>query len=283
MLRNILLLLLFCFSMHADECPPTVLVSIPPYKYIAERIAGDTLKTLLLLPPGADPHSFEPRPRQIVEASCAKLWFQVGEGFEKRVQDSLKGHRPDLVSIDLRNGMDLISIGPDEAHAHCGHSHDCYDPHLWLSPKIMKRQAAIIADALANTYPEHRTLYWANLRQLQIELDELYFSIQEILEPLQKRIILVSHPAYAYFCRDYKLQQISIEFEGKDPSPKHVTQILQKARSADIHTVFVQVQHSSKGARLIANQLGAKVVELDPLSENYIENMRYIARSFANQ
>jgi zinc transport system substrate-binding protein len=94
---------------------------------------------------------------------------------------------------------------------------------------------------------------------------------------------MVSHPAYAYFCRDYQLKQLSIEFEGKDPSPRQLTSVLTRARQAGIKTVFIQMQYNNKGAQLIAKELGAKIVTLDPYAENYFIMMREIASHFAAQ
>ncbi|HEY4830935.1 MAG TPA: zinc ABC transporter substrate-binding protein, partial [Waddliaceae bacterium] len=167
-------------------------------------------------------------------------------------------------------------------HAHvCAH-HDCIDPHIWLSPREAKTQAKIIARTLINTYPEHKEQYTQSLEIFLKELDELDHYIENLLDSLQFRTIMVSHPAFAYFCRDYRMEQLSIEFEGKEPSPRQLTQVLQLARKAHIKKVFILEQLIGKGARLVANNLGAQIVEIDILSENYLENMRAIARNFAN-
>ena len=113
------------------------------------------------------------------------------------------------------------------------------------------------------------------------ELDLLDREIVAMLQGLTSRTIMVSHPAYAYFCRDYDLEQLPIEFEGKDPTPKQLTRVLQQAREFKIGKIFIQAQHSGKGARLLAKEIGADVVVLDPLGENYLENMRTIARHFS--
>jgi zinc transport system substrate-binding protein len=140
-----------------------------------------------------------------------------------------------------------------------------------------------VATTLIQLYPENRELYEQNLKEFLVELDTLDQEIAKLLAPVNQRMILVSHPAYAYFCRDYQLQQISIEFEGKDPTPYQLTRLIHQVKQAQIKTVFIQPQYSNKGARLIAEQLGAKVVSLDPYAKNYIESMMDIARKFSSQ
>jgi zinc transport system substrate-binding protein len=107
--------------------------------------------------------------------------------------------------------------------------------------------------------------------------------IHDIMNNSSKNIIMVSHPAYAYFARDYGLTQLSIEFEGRDPTPQQLTRVLEQARKAKIKKIFIQMQYNAKGARLIAKELGAEVVTLDPYSKNYFESMIQIANQFANQ
>ncbi len=262
-----------------------VLVSVAPYKYFVERIAGDTVKISLMVPPGASSHTYEPSPRATLAASHADLWFLIGESFESRAVRAIKSHHPDIVLVDLRQGVQLISADPNGAqvHCHCCSNPNCQDLHIWLSPSQSKIQAATIAKALSEIYPEHKAIYQKNLQTFLSELDALDQDISGILQPLKNRVIMVSHPAYAYFCRDYALKQTSIEFEGKDPTPRQLTTLLDAARQQQIKTIFVQMQYNNKGARLIAQHIGAKVVNLDPYSESYFESMREIARQFAAQ
>jgi len=268
-----------CATETTKPKRPVLLVSIAPYKFIVEQMVGNTVDVTLLVPSGSSPHTYEPTPRQMVKASQADLWFRIGEGFEARLVPVLKSQNMKIQIIDLREGLDLIHVRQYEEE-HCYHP-DCVDPHVWLSPRLVKNQAEKISEVLLKTYPEHRQLYKDNLRRLLQQLDELDREISRILDPLVKRTIMVSHSAYAYFCRDYNLTQLAIEIEGKDPTPLQITQILQKARENNIEKIFVQTQHRSKGTRLIADEIGASVVELDPLSGEYILNMRHIARSIA--
>ncbi len=262
---------------------PFVLVSVAPDKFFVEKIAGATVKVELMVPAGASSHTFEPTPKQMLNASHADLWFQIGESFEARASRALQSHNPNLKLVDLRKGVDMII--DDEGGCHCSaHAQECCaDPHFWLSARQSKIQANTIAEALTQRYPQNAALYTQNLQIFVQELNDLDKEIEAQLAPLKNRTIMVSHPAYAYFCRDYQLKQLSIEFEGKDPSPRQLTNVITRARQSNIKTVFIQMQYNNKGALLIAKELGAKVVTLDPYAENYFTMMRDIASHFAAQ
>lgn len=285
----VFLFLIIIFVAEAATQAPlrskNVLVSVAPYKFFVEKIAGDTVKVTLIVPAGASAHTYEPTPKQMLSASQADIWFLIGESFETKALASLQSHNSSLVAIDMRQGIDLIYATDQyggKCHS-CCHGTTGVDLHFWLSPRLVKLQAETIADALIRYYPENKERYTASLHKFLDELDELDDKITDIMRPVQNRTVMVSHPAYAYFCRDYNLDQLSIEFEGKDPTPQQLTKVIQKARELHIKTIFVQKQYSSKGAKLIAAQLGAKLVELDPYAENYYKAMLSIAEHFSGK
>lgn len=275
-----LLTLAFSYScLWAGTPSHHVLVSVAPHQFFVEKIAGDTVTVGLMVPAGASAHTFEPTPKQVMAASRADIWFRIGEGFETRALKALKSYHPELDVVDLREGLAMITADPNSGCC-CCHANS-QDLHIWLSARQAKIQAKTIAKILIQHYPEHAERYQKTLETFLKELDALDEQISAMLKPLCNRLILVSHPAYAYFCRDYQLSQISIEFEGKDPTPQQLNNLLIKVRSACINKVFVQAQYSSKGARLVAKELNAKVVMLDPYSGDYINSMLVIARQFA--
>lgn len=274
----VLSLLLGCIQIEAQEVP-SILVSVAPYRPIVEKIAGDTVTVHLMVPAGASAHTYEPTPKQMIAAGKAVAWFIIGESFESRAVASLKSHHPEMAIIDLRQGVDMIKADP---HSGCCCCHaNSQDLHIWLSARQMETQARTIFTALRNLFPQHAELYSKRFEQLIRELRALDEEISATLKPLNHRTILVSHPAYAYFCRDYDLKQMSIEFEGKDPTPFQMTTLFNKAREDKIRRVYIQMQYNNKGARLVAKELGAEVVMLDPYSEHYFDSMREIAREFS--
>ncbi|MGK5595703.1 MAG: metal ABC transporter solute-binding protein, Zn/Mn family [Parachlamydiaceae bacterium] len=271
-----LLPLALCFSEEV-KTKPSVLVSVAPHKFFLEKIAGKTVDVILMVPPGASSHSYEPTPKQMMQASKGQMWFLLGEAFEAKAIKAIKSYNPELELVDMRQGLNLIA----DQCGHCHHHHNCTDPHIWLSPRLAKVQAQTIARALSKRYPDHKKLYFKNLESFVAELDQLDCSVSKTLESLKNRVIMVSHPAYAYFCRDYHLKQLSIEFEGKDPTPKQLNTILKVAKENNIHRIFTQKQYSNKAARIVAKEINASVIDLDPYSEHYIESLLDIAENFA--
>lgn len=280
-IRFSLLFSLLLFS-EAISAAPVVLVSVSPYKFFVEKIAGNSVTVSVMVPAGASAHTYEPSPRGMLEASHGDIWFLIGEPFETKASAAITSHNATMTLVDLRKGVDLISCDPHHKyHVHCPHC-NCEDLHIWLSPRQGKIQAKTIAEALADRYPANRALYMENLNKFLLELDQLDHEITDTLKPLKNRIIMVSHPAYGYFCRDYQLDMISIEFEGKDPTPRQLTQVINDARKNHITKIFTQMQYSAKGAKLIASQIGAVTVELDPYSEHYFTSLRHIAQEIAS-
>lgn len=280
----------FCFLIFAFSCQsffltaaeptvPCILVSVAPHKFFVEKIAKDTVEVYLMVPAGASSHTYEPTPRQMITASKGQIWFCIGETFEKRAIQALKSYHPDLEIIDMKQNLDLISTDP--AHGHRGCCPGNVDLHFWLSARQAQIQAQTIANALIKAYPQHAAFYRTNLQTFQQELQHLDQEIQALLAPLKTRHILVSHPAYGYFCRDYALNQHAIEVEGKDPTPQQMTKLLQFVRQLQLHTIFIQMQYNNKAAKLVAETIGAKLIVLDPYSEHYLTSMLEIAHAFA--
>lgn len=278
----------FCFA-DEEKDPRThyVVVSIAPYKYFVDAIAGDTVKVGLFVPPDVSFHNYEPTPKQVLDTANADIWFRIGESFEARAIQAFESHHPRLKIVDLRKNVDLITVGHTHDHGDedlhsCCHANGA-DLHIWLSARQVKIQAVAIAQALIEMYPEHKQVYQQRLDKVLQDLDTLDLEVASLLKPLQNRMIMVAHPSYAYFARDYQLEQLPIEFEGKDPSPKQLGKILDQARAAHIKTIFVQRQYGAKGASIIAKELGANIVELNPYSGDYFVTMRNIAQRIAAQ
>jgi len=280
LLLFIFLFLPFLGMAAPNSATPLVLVSIAPYKFFVERIAGDTVQVRTLVPTGRSSHTFEPTPKQAMDAGRADIWFRMGDSFEQQLIAALQSRNTKQVIVDLRDGVDLICVEPQDGKHHgcCCHA-DGADLHVWLSARMAKIQAGTIANALSQRYPQNANLYQKHLEDFLKQLDALDQELGKILTPMKGKAIMVSHPAYAYLCRDYGLNQLPIEFEGKDPSPRQLTWLLKQARQTNVEVVYTQPQHSDKGARLIAQELGAFIVVLDPYAENYFENMREIARN----
>jgi len=279
---------LFLVSCQNKENAPSkyqVLVSLPPYLYFVERIAEDTVNVATLVPPGSNPHTYEPTPKEVERTFKVALWLRLGESYDKKILNVLKEHSPKLDVVEMTQGISLLEecehdhVTEDSAHCHA--LGDGRDLHIWLSPKLAKTQAKTIAAALCKLLPENTQKYEENLRTLLQDLDNLDQEIITMLAPAKGQTILVSHPAFGYFCQEYHLLQLSIEFEGKDPLPQHISQILSAANKYHIKSILVEPQYSTKGAELIAEKLKLPIYIVDPYSSDYINNLRSIAKIIA--
>jgi zinc transport system substrate-binding protein len=227
----------------------------------------------VIVPPGANSHTYEPTPRQVLSAQKGAIWFRLGESFETRMIPVLQQK---TVIVDQREGIDLIEVG-----CGCCLAQGC-DPHIWLSPRLLKKQASQIVQTLTLYCPEYAPLFQRNFEILLAECEELDQECTLLCALLPHRLIVVSHPAFGYFCRDYGLEQLSIEMEGREPTPRYLTELINKARTQHAKTVFLQIQHNPKGGKRIAQELGAEIVYVDPYVENVIDNLRTIAKLFAH-
>jgi zinc transport system substrate-binding protein len=255
---------------------PLILVSIAPYAYFVEKIADGTVQVATIVPAGVNMHVYEPTIQELTRARSAAIWFQIGEPFEKRIARVLKEHNPSMEMLELWKDLPLL-IGETHDVCHHGHDEESSDMHTWMSPKLAALQCVSIALALSDLLPENVDLYAKKLSMLGEELGLLDEEIHAKLAPFSGNAILVSHPAYGYFCREYDLIQLSIECEGKDPRPKDIEKIFAEAQKAHVRAVFTQLGYNNKGAELMASKLGLPVHQIDPYAQNYLENMRAIA------
>ncbi len=257
---------------QSTSSKPLILVSLPPYKTLVEQVAGRDFDVIAVVPLSADPHSYEPTSRQLSQLSKGDIWFRIGESFESKLLPLLSAK-----SVDLRNSVSMIEEGGCQCHGH-----DTQDRHIWLSPKLMTAQATTIADELSFLYPEHASEFQRRLAVLELDLLALDRDIQAKIEGKTERSFLVSHPAFAYFCREYDCHQLSVEHEGKEPRPKEVENLLTAAIEQQAKIAISLPQHNNKGAQLIAGKLHIPVRMVDPYAADYAQTMLKLASLIAN-
>ncbi|MEE9306324.1 MAG: zinc ABC transporter substrate-binding protein [Spirochaetia bacterium] len=264
----------------SEQGEPIAFVSIGPQRYLVQSIAGSRIRVEVLVQPGQDPHTFEPTPKQMAQLSRGRLYFRIGVAFERSLIPRIRSSNPQLKIIDTQAGIELREI---EEGNHEGEDHDEHglDPHTWLSPLLAKRQAQIIRDALIEADPGGREEYEAGYRNLAAELDSLHEEIAAVLAPYRGEEIFVYHPAYGYFIDEYGLRQVAVETGGSEPSAQQLARLIERARERQVRIIFVQPQFSRTGAEAVAEAIGGVVVPLDPLAEDYVENLREMARKIA--
>jgi len=264
----------------------TVAVTILPQKQFVERIAGEHAKVIVLVPPGASPHTYEPTPGQLAEVSSADVYVKVGSGieFERAWMDKIAGLNPAMKVVDSSNGIGLLeSQGDDEeeeGHSHASHEEPGTDPHIWLSLKNAQIMAKNTYEGLAAADPRHATEYRANADSFIRELDDLDTSIARDVAARNISSFMVYHPAWSYFARDYGLVQIPIEAEGKEPTATGVQNLIRQAKEKNITIVFASPEYTTRSAEVIADEIGGRVVLVSPLEEDYLKNMKNAARAF---
>lgn len=276
-------LLYGCISKPVQQTEkPTVLVSIAPYKYFVEQIAGDLANVMVLIPPGTNHHDYDPSPHQLAAISKADYFFINGNlPLEQNLLPSLQKNHPQLKVTDMSSGISLISGHHCDDPTH-DHGDQGVDPHIWLSFKNGLQIAENITDALLAAFPDHADSLLKNgelLKQNIISADEI---LQNQMADAERRQFVIFHPVLGYFARDYGLEQIAIEQEGKEPTPAQLKNTIDMAKEASVSVVFIQKEFDASNARLVAQELGAKVVQIDPLAENWLENLNGIAALILN-
>jgi len=255
-----------------------VVVSILPQKTFVEKVAGDLVDVTVMVAPGASPAVYEPKPSQMKKITKAQIYFSIGVPFEKAWLPRFKAQNPSMLLFDTAKGIKKLSM-QEHHHNHHHHSSSTLDPHIWLSPSLVKIQAKNIADALKKIDPNHKTVYENNLNKFEQEIDELNRRLFKILKPCQGKAMMVFHPSWGYFAKEYGLEQIPIEVEGKEPKSKELVKIIHEAKEEGVKTVFVQPQFSKRTAKVIADSIGAEIVEADPVAPNWAENLIQIAKN----
>jgi zinc transport system substrate-binding protein len=280
-----LFLLLFTIVLHGctrDAGPRKlqVVASIEPLAWFVDRIGGSKVFVSVMVPPGGNPHSYEPTPKQMVRLGEAALFVKAGSGVEFELdwmQRFLDLNRS-LVVCDASAGVRLIpmkqaDIDAESAHDGGQHAHGRDDPHYWLSPQNGRLIASNVERALAAADPQNSAYYASNLRALDGELQSLDRDIRSRLSPLKNRRFLVFHPAWGYYAKAYGLQQVAAEEEGKTLTPVQMTRVIGTARSNGIRVVFVSPQFSTIQAEAIARDIGGTTSMIDPLSRDYRQNL----------
>lgn len=251
-----------------------VAVTILPQREFVASVGGDKVDITVMIPPGASPHTYEVTPAQMVQLSKAKAYFKVGSPieFELAWLDKLLAQNKDMLVVDCSKGINLIqSDDPDEPGA---------DPHIWTSPNNVKTMVQNICAGLAQVDPRNRQYYEQNRDLYMQKLDELDAEIGASLGDTGNRTFIVYHPAWGYFAHDYDLRQLGIEQEGKEPQAAYMARLINQARLQNIKVIFVSPEFDSRSAEAIAHEIGGRVVIIDPLAGDYLDNMRNVALAF---
>lgn len=271
-------------------------VSIAPQAAFLKQIAGDKVDVVVMVPAGADPHTYEPKPQQLAALGKAALYFAIGVDFEKAWLPRFAAANPDMTIVETDAGIKKMPMvayeheadehGQDAHHAaqageEQGHHHEAGepDPHIWLSPRLAKELGSSMRDALAKADPENVGAYMTGYDRFASACDALNADIEKLfadVPPAQRRF-MVFHPSWGYFARDFDLTQIPIEQLGREPGPKALAALVREAREDGVKVIFVQPQMSDRQAKTLAQAIGGTVAPLDPLAGDWAANLKRAA------
>ena len=286
MAKHLLTILLLTISLFAKI---DVTVSILPQKYFVKKIANDLVNVEVMVLPGSEPANYEPKPKQLSHLVKSKIYFSIGVPFERSWLDRFKEINKNMIICDTSKGIKKYPMSANYDFIkgfiprRVSVKKEALDPHIWLSPLLVKKIAANIEKALEEVDGEHKDIYKNNLKKFLKEIDDLHKYGIEKLSHLKNREFIVFHPVWGYFAREFSLKQIPIELEGKSPKISTLIKLIKYARKRGIKVVFVQPEFSKKSAEVIAKNIEGRVVALDPLAENWGESIKRAIDTFSKE
>ncbi|MEZ3591611.1 MAG: zinc ABC transporter substrate-binding protein [Muribaculaceae bacterium] len=267
-----------CGQKRADK--PVVTVSIPPQKYLLEKITGDKVDIKCLLSSGANPESYEPSMSHLVNLGKSEAYFCIGNiGFETAIVDKVRANNPRIKIFNNSDGIPLI-VG---THGHGAGNAAEVDPHTWSSVKNAKVIASNMYRAMMDMDPGNGEYYTANYNRLAVSLDSLDARIAAMLAPHRGAAFVVWHPSLSYFARDYGLEQIAIGSESKESSVRSMQARIDEAISDSAQVFFFQKEFDTRQAQVVNEQLGAEMVTINPLDYKWRDEMLIIADAIASK
>lgn len=271
----ILVAVLFIEGCHNGGKKAGVSVTIEPLKYFVDRLTSEQVEVNVMVPMGASPQTYSPTSTQLAKVSLAGLYVQVGQlGFEKAWMEKIRGFNEEMGMLNLSETVDLI--GASE-HGHEGHNHSAgKDPHIWMSPKVVKDFLPQLRDELKKAFPEQSDVIDQNYPELYNEVDNFDRRFSSLADKLAHKNFMIFHPVLTYLARDYGLKQISIEHEGKEPSPRKLRELIDVANEEDIRIIFIQAEFDERNAQMVKDATGAEIAVINPLAYNWEESMNEI-------
>lgn len=275
-----------------DSSKIKVMTSIYPIKEMAEIIGGDKVSVSSMVPDGAEPHDFEPKARDMVHLAESKLFIYNGLGMEHWVDKVLETVKDEkVVSVDSSaNASIILASNEIEDHAHeegeehsadDGHNHGRIDPHIWLSPTEAIKQGKLIEEGLIKVDPANKEYYEANYNNFSKELTDLHNEYEAKFKTIQNKNFVTGHAAFAYLCRDFGLNQNSVEdaFGEGEVTPKHLKELSDYCKANNVKVIFMPDSASEKVSSTLATEVGAKVVKISSLEtktgdKSYMDAMR---------
>ncbi len=269
----ILVIAVGCNSSDTED-KPVLAVSFPMQNAILKEIVGDSIDVITLIPQGSNPETFEPAVTTLRSLERASAFFTLSTpGFEQKITRQIKESGSEIQIVDCSKSIQPI---PDS------HGKGSADPHLWNSFKNARAIASEMLNYLVSNDPKHAAEYKARTEKLMGRLKAYDDSVASILRAAPSRCFVVIHPTLSYFARDYDLQQIAMEIEGKEPSPRQLSDRIETARGSQALILIHDKERDVSQANIIAHQLSLPVFSVSLNSENWENQLISIAHAIAN-
>jgi zinc transport system substrate-binding protein len=257
-----------------------ITVSIPPQGWFVSQIAGDKADVAVLAGQGQNPHNYEAAPRQLQSLSSAGAWILSGTEFEISLLPKITSLFPDLLIVDGTEGIKLRYLSEHDHDAHNeGHSAIEIDRHTWLGREGAKILAAHIKDALSFLDTENEKYYAAAYQSLVRLIDDEFYRLKDDLRFMEGKTVFVYHPSFGYFLDEFGIIQEAVETGGKEPGPRALYELIKNMKEDSPAAVFVQAQFPVNAAKTISDTAGARLISLDPLARDWLENIRSMGQA----
>jgi zinc transport system substrate-binding protein len=263
-----------------------IIVSIQPQKTFVEKVVGDLANVNVVIPQGYSPANYQPSPKEIQDISDGDVYFSIGVESEKAfIIPKLKDLNEEIILVNLQKKVmenhEPLFIGEGhENHDDHDHEEGEVDPHIWLSPKRVVTIIEVIRDYMIEIDSSNKDIYNKNANEYIKQLQELDEELENTFSQLKTKAFIIYHPAFSYFADDYNLDMVTIEEDGKEATAVRIQNVVDFAKENNIKVVFYQEEFDSSQAKIIAQEIGGEVVEVAPLSGDYIENMNEIKNKF---
>ncbi|MFR1803215.1 MAG: metal ABC transporter substrate-binding protein [Faecalispora jeddahensis] len=262
-------------SAEAEKIP--VSVTFNAMKEFVEAVGTDRVEVATIIPDGTEPHGFEPKAQDLAALSNAKIFVYNGFGMEAWVEDAIKSaNNSSLITVEASKGAEPIQNTEEEEIE----KHGQYDPHLWLSLKGAELEVKNIKEALVSADPSNKEFYETNCNDYVAQLEKLYTEYQGKFQSVKKKSFVTGHAAFGYLCREFGLEQNSVEdvFAEGEPSAQQMTELVKYCKENQVTTIFAEEMASPEVSKTLADEVGAKVetiytIEGGEDDKSYLERM----------
>ncbi len=262
-------------TVEAEKIP--VSVTFNAMKEFVEAVGKDKVEVATIIPDGTEPHDFEPKAQDLAGLSKAKIFVYNGFGMEAWVDDAIKSaNNSSLITVEASKGAEPIQNTEKEEIE----EHGQYDPHLWLSLKGAEVEVKNIKEALVSADPSNKEFYETNCNDYVAQLEKLYTEYQGKFQSVKKKSFVTGHAAFGYLCRDFGLEQNSVEdvFAEGEPSAQQMAELVKYCKENQVTTIFAEEMASPEVSKTLADEVGAKVetiytIEGGEDDKSYLERM----------